>query len=238
MGLWTAGPSKAKLSAQEWISGGIMDIRKIALTILAALSAAACAHQAPVAVAPNLNVYSSYGEKLPGSYLLFVDGGALDTVVKPTGMNCSFHSYPVQLAQPFRQSVVKTVEQLVENVQVVDRPLTLADLQNQGKAGMIIVKAENINARLQVIEGFWSSSADSTVELTASLTVDAVPGGRLLGTSASGDGNGRSPAGAFCGESGKSIGVASEAAMKELLGQLGERMSNSPRLRDVRQAQR
>lgn len=190
----------------------------------------ACAYQAPVSVTPNLNVYSSYGEKLPGNYALYVSGEGFTGNVKPTGMTCAAHHFPLNVEAPFKESVVKTMQQLVENVEVVDRPLTSDELTRSGKRGMIIVRADTMVARIQFVEGFWSATGDANVELSANMSVDSSVG-RVLGTTADGSGNAQSDAGAMCGGGANAIGQAAEKAMKQLLGQLGERLSNSPRLR-------
>lgn len=187
----------------------------------------ACAYNAPVSVSPNLNVYSSYSEQIPGDYLLFVESDALQTVVRPTGMQCGAHNYPVDAREAFRTSVLRTIDQLVGNVQLVDRPVPATEL---GERGMIIVRAESLEVDLQFIPGFWSSTADVDAEITASASVD-LAGDRLFGTSASGDGDGQGDAGGACEGGAHAVGRAIEEAMTEVLGQLGERMSNSPRLR-------
>jgi hypothetical protein len=190
----------------------------------------ACAYNVPVGSAPNLNVYSSYTEKVAGSYALFVDTNSFMKTVKSTGYACSAHTYPLDLRNSFREATVKTVQQLVENVEVVDHPLTSEELKQHNLMGQIIVRSDDLNARVQFVPGFWSASADANVELSASLTVDGHDG-RLLGTTGEGAGNAQGEAGMYCGGGATTIGQATEKAVKQLLGQLGERLSNSPRLR-------
>jgi len=201
------------------------------LTIAAVgLMLVACAYQAPVGVSPNLNVYSSYGDKLPGTFALFVSSDGFVQDVKPTGLSCSYHHFPLDVQAQFKESVVKTVQQLVENVEVVDQPLSGSELAASGKRGMIVVRADTMVARIQFIPGFWTATGDANVDLSANMTVDT-QGGRLLGTTAEGTGNATGEAGQLCGGGANVIGQATEKAMKQLLGQLGERLSNSPRLR-------
>lgn len=205
-------------------------MRRLLCAAVCAVALSGCAYQAPVAVTPNLNVYSSYGDKLPGTYALYVSSEGLNEVVKPTGYQCSAHSYPLDLTSSFKSSVVKTVQQLVENVEVVDGPLSSDELARTGKRGMIVVRGDTIDARVQFIPGFWSASATSQVEISANMTVDTASG-RVLGTTAEGSGNAESDGGQLCGGGANAVGFAAEKALKQLLGQLGERLSNSPRLR-------
>jgi hypothetical protein len=180
-------------------------IRNIAPLALAAVMLSACSYNAAVGVSPNLNVYSSYTDKLPGTYLLYVEGDAFSRVVKPTGLNCSAHSFPLDFRDAFKQSVIQTMQQLVENVQVVDQPVPASDLARRGAKGMIVIRGESLNPRLMFIEGFWSSTPDATVEISSSLTVDA-QAGRLLGTTASGQGN--SQTSGSCGDGARALGTA------------------------------
>jgi hypothetical protein len=206
-----------------------MKVQGLALAA-SALLVTGCAYNAPVTVAPNLNVYSSYGEKLPGRYALYVDSEAYSQTVRPTGYQCSAHNFPLDMKDAFKQSVLQTMRQVVDDVEVVQSPLSSEALSRGGLAGQIVVRADSLTARIQFIPGFWSASTDSNVDLSANMSVDG-PTGRLLGTSAEGTGHAQGEAGAFCGGGANTVAEASEKASKQLLGQLGERLSNSPRLR-------
>lgn len=191
---------------------------------------AGCAYNAPVGVSPNLNVYLSYGDKLPGRYAVYVNADSFNTTVRPTGLNCGAHNYPLDLRESFKASALATVRQLVGDAELVESPLPATELARRGLTGQISVQADTIVARVQVISGFWSSTADSTIELTAGMNVDTGTG-RVLGTTAQGFGNAQNDAGSFCGQVAVAIGSATEKAVRQVLGQLGERLSNSERLR-------
>lgn len=161
---------------------------------------------------------------------LYIATDDFSRTVKPTGQQCSFHSFPLNMSAAFRDSTITTVQQLVENVEVVDRPLSVDELSRSGKKGMIVVRADNVDAHVEFIPGFWSSSATSQIEVSASLTVDT-QAGRMLGTTGQGQGSATGDAGMMCGGGANVVAKAADKAMKQLLGQLGERLSNSPRLR-------
>ncbi|MDB5437060.1 MAG: hypothetical protein JWR47_3317, partial [Phenylobacterium sp.] len=177
-----------------------------------------------------LNVYSSYDDKLPGSYALYVDSELFSQTVRPTGYNCAAHTFPLDMRDTFKQSVVKTIQQLVEEVEVVQTPLSGEALARSGKRGQIIVRADGLTARVQFIPGFWRASSEGNVELTANMSVDGA-NGRILGTTAEGAGTAQGEAGLMCGGGANAVATAAEKATKQLLGQLGERLSNSPRMR-------
>lgn len=190
----------------------------------------ACTYTTPVSVAPNLNVYSSYGTKIPGKFLLYVEADNLTTTAVANGQGCSFHKYPLDVAPSFRESVTGTMRQLVDEVETIDHPITTAEIAAQGAKGLIIVKGNELTARFSVIPGFWTATAEESVDMSASLTVDGVTG-RLLGTEAEGSGRSTVQGGGSCGTITNGLAEATEKAMKKVLGELGERFSNSPRVR-------
>jgi hypothetical protein len=205
-----------------------MKMRILALGMLAGVSA--CQHKAePLSVA-EYNVYSSYDGKLPGKYLLYIDASQLKKPVKPSDINCSAWTFPLALDSGFSGSVRKTFANLVTELEVVDAPIDRDGLKARGAKAMIIVKGEDVQARLRVVPGFWSAGIETDVEITASITLDG-PHGRLLGTTVSGDGNNQSDAGVACEGGAKSLVASAEPAMKEVLGRLGEALVNSDRVR-------
>ncbi|UXS00837.1 hypothetical protein [Agrobacterium tumefaciens] len=192
---------------------------------------ASCQYKAEPLTVATYNVYSSYEGKLPGKYLLFVDGSKLDKSIKPSDYNCAAHTFPLALSTSFSGSVRQTFANLVAELEVVQAPVAREELKARNARGMIIVKGEDVNARLRVVPGFWVAGMETEVEIAASITVDG-QSGRLLGTTVSGDGNGQSDAGLACEGGAKSLTQSAEQAMKETLGRLGEALTNSDRVRN------
>ena len=193
--------------------------------------AAGCTYSAPTNVNPATNIYSNYDDKLQGRYALYVDAEKLKEDIKPSGLACSAHTFPVDARSAFRTSTIKTFENLIEEVEPVDQPLTQIDLTARGLRGMIVVEVDDIDIDLKVIPGFWTSEIEADAEITAQLTVDGTTG-RLLGTAVEGEEDARSEAGGACEGGAAAIGEAVEEAMKEVLERLGERLTNSQRLRN------
>lgn len=198
--------------------------------VAAVLAVAGCQYKAEPMSVGAYNVYSSYGEKLPGKYLLYVDASALKKSIKPSDMNCAAHSYPLDLETGFSGSVRKTFETLVSEVEVVSQPADRADIVARGARGMIIVRGEELNGRLRVVPGFWVAGMETEVEVVTSITVDG-RNGRLLGSTVSGDGNAQGDAGGFCEGGAKALVESAEKAMKQAVGRLGEALTNSERVR-------
>jgi hypothetical protein len=192
--------------------------------------AAGCQYKAEPLTVATYNVYSSYEGKLPGKYLLYVEGAKLDKPIKPSDFNCSAHTFPLALSSSFGGSVRQTFSNLVTELEVVPQPVDREQLKARGSRGMIIVRGEDVSARLRVVPGFWTAGMETEVEIAASITVDG-PSGRLLGTTVSGNGNGQGDAGFACEGGAKTLTQSAEQAMKETLGRLGEALTNSDRVR-------
>lgn len=210
-------------------------LRKI-LIIFAALGVSACTYNASAPVSPAYDVYSNYDDKLSGQYALYVDSEELAGEYSVEGYACSAHNYSQDATGAFQQSVTKTFQNLVENLELVDQPLSARDLEARGYTGMIIVEAEDIDVRINVIPGFWTSDMSADVELAASLRVDGREG-RLLGTTVSGDDDAKAGAGAGCEGGAKALSEATSRALEDLMQRLGERLSNSRRLREAAEQQ-
>lgn len=201
------------------------------LVAAAALAAVAgCQYNAKPMPVATYNIYSSYGDKLPGKYLLYVDGSSLNKPIKPSDLNCAAHTYPLDMGSSFGSSVRQTLSNLVSEMEVVNAPIDRAELKARGARGIIIVRGESLDGRLRVVPGFWSAGIETEVEVSASIVVDGI-NGRLLGSTVSGSGRGQSDAGLMCEGGSKSMTDSAEAALKQVLGRLGEALANSDRVR-------
>ena len=204
-------------------------MNRIIIIAAVAVALAGCTYNATVGVTPALSVYSSHEGKINGRWALAIDVDRLADPGDVAGVGCSAHNYPIDMKSAFRASAVATIENLVEDVQLIDRPLPVATLADNGYAGQVILKSEELEAELQAIPGFWSGQIEGEVELTVSVIVDGRDG-RLLGTSVQEDGEVR--IGGGCGDGGEALGKAGEESLKRTLTVIGERLSNSRRIRE------
>jgi len=189
-----------------------------------------CAYRANTKVSPALDIYSNYDNKIPGRFALYVDADDLKSDVKMTGYNCAAYSYPVDASATFTSSVKKTFENLVDEIDIVQSPLDRTQISSGGYRGLIMVKAEDLAVDLRVIPGFFSAEIEADATIIARLTVEG-DSGRIMGTSVEGDKTYRTDAGFACDGGATAVGRAVNKAMKETLERLGERLSNSVRLR-------
>lgn len=202
------------------------------LVILACCALSACTYQSSASVSPSYDVYSNYADKLPGHYALYVDAEEMSGKFNAQGRICSAHAYTQDARAAFKQSAVKTFQNLVENVEQVDQPLTQSDLLARNLDGQILIEVEEMNVRIKAIPGFWSGEMEADVELAAGLIVDGQEG-RLLGTTVDADEDATTDAGSYCSGGADALSLATSEAIEELLQRLGERLTNSTRLREA-----
>ena len=198
--------------------------------IIVVLIATGCSYTATTDISPATNIYSNYPDRIAGRWALHVDADEMAGQFKVSGFVCSAHTYPVDARNAFSVSVERTLQNIMEDVEVVSNPIHREEIMASGFNGMIRVEARELEIDLTVIPGFWSSEMEADAELTVSVTVDGADG-RLMGTTIEGDDDYKAQAGGACEGGATAIGKAVEAAMKETLERLGERLSNSPRLR-------
>ena len=190
-----------------------------------------CQYRAEPVPVGAFNIYSSYDQKLPGKYLLLVDAVALDKDVRPTGLECSAHTYPLALSDAFRSAAVQTMGNLVHEVELVTAPVGRDELAGRGARGMIVVRGEQLIARLRAVPGLWSATIETDVEIVSSIIVDG-RNGRLLGATVSGTGRSEASAGGMCSGGATALGEAATQSMRQALTRVGEELSNSERVRE------
>ena len=204
----------------------------IALICAAALTGGACTYNATPDESPAFDVYSNYDNVLPGTYALHIDDSEFSGAFEFDGYACTAHTFPVDARSAFSSSVLKTFENLVEVVELVREPLDRTSLKEGGYAAQLMVRGEDMDARLALILGFWSSTVSADVELVASITAESAEG-RLLGTTVAGEEDEDADAGAACEGGAEALSLATSGAIKKLVRALGERLTNARRLREL-----
>jgi hypothetical protein len=194
------------------------------------LNLTGCSYNAAVLDTPSFSVASSFGSKVAGTWLLYVDAHSLEREVKTSSYACSFHKFPIQINGAFQSSVNETFANLLEHVEVVPSPMNLEQAKARGAKGIIIVRGDDVRPRLEVKPGFWSATMEAQATIVASLTVDG-PKGRLLGTTVEGQGFATSESGAACSGGAKALSDAVGQGMGDTMRKLGEAVTNSERMR-------
>ena len=190
-----------------------------------------CTYDAPTKISAAYSVYSNYDEKIPGIYGLHVDAEEMKQDVKATGHGqCSAYSYPVDARNAFTQSVYGTFEKLVEEMRRVDKPIPATNLRAQGIDGMIRIKVENLEADFTPIPAGWVWLLEADSEITASIQIVGHEG-NLLGSTIEGSDEYGHSAGLWCEGGSVAVSKSVEASMKKTMDRLGERLTNSVRVR-------
>src|ERR1700722_14650722 len=162
--------------------------------IIGALTLTACAYKATPLDAPSYNVVTSFSNKVPGKWLLAVDGTALNQTIKPSGYACSAHSFPLELSDAFRSSVLETLKNVFENIEEIPAPIPGDQAPKRGASGIVVVHGEEVRGRLDVQPGFWQANMKTEVIIVSSTYVDGASG-RMFGTTVEGQGIADSEAG-------------------------------------------
>ena len=121
-------------------------IPKTHVSLLAtALICCGCSYRAEVLETPSFNVASSFGSQIPGLWFLYVDGSALDRPVKTSTMACAAYKFPIIVSGPFTTSVKQTLDNVVDQIEVVSGPVDRSQLQSRHARGIIIVRGGEAN---------------------------------------------------------------------------------------------
>lgn len=191
-----------------------------------------CTFNAAVNISPAHDISSNYSGKVNGKLAFYTETRPFDNVVAMNDGNiCSGHTYKINAAQPFTASAFQTFTNLVENIEEVHAPIPRNELAVRGLTGMIILRGENIRSRLSITSKFFYDTVRADTNITASLSVLG-HSGTLLSITSSQDGVVQhSDWWGMCDSVTKTISMATEEAMKRLLFTLGERFTNSSRIR-------
>jgi len=189
-----------------------------------------CAYKVEPVATPSYNVVSSYGEKVPGTWLLYVDAAQLDRPIKPDGYACSLHSFPLQLSSPFGSSIRQTLENVLQSVEEVPSPVSREQIRARDARGLIIVRGEEVRSHIEAKPGFWTPEMEGQVSIIASVAVDGTQG-RLFGQTFEGQARGNASGGFACEGGAKGLASAAGTAMGDVSRKIGEAISNAERIR-------
>lgn len=204
-------------------------MKKLAV-IFCVLGLTACTYKVNPTAVPSYDLVTAYSDPVPGLWLLYIDASALQRPIKPDGYACAVHSYPIEMAEPFRSSMRQTLKGVMAQIEEVQSPPTLADVAARKAKGFVIVRGEEVRARIEMKPGFFMNSMYGDATVVASVTVDGKEG-RMYGRTFQGDASGAADAGFACEGGAKGLAEAASKATGRLAREIGEGLSNEPRLR-------
>lgn len=168
---------------------------KKASVVLLAVLATGCAHQA--SVSSTSAAYEIRTDKVRAGKAYVVVARDLE-VLEPTvksGYVCGAHSYPLQAGPAVKSSIMKTMEAAYKEV------VSVPSRNEAQKDGHVYVFAlDEFSPKLRFTPGFFSATADASVEMAMRTSAVAPDGKDLVSTTVRGYGaettDGECPVGA------------------------------------------
>jgi hypothetical protein len=199
-------------------------MKKLVWAVLPLL--AACAHEVPLtAQTGGSEVMTSKVSKHPAQVIVSQDILGAAPVVKP-GYLCGAHSYPLNIGPIITQSLQRTLESAFSRVEVSPTPVATAP-----DAVVFKFDLESLDPRVRFIPGFWSGTADSSVDIGIRVHVTKADGSELITSIFRGQGHdtedGACPVGA------QSLERASEQAIRSAMENLVDKVINTDALKAV-----
>lgn len=146
-------------------------MKKYALILGLVALASGCAHQANVvSTSAGYEVRSDKVNNGKAYVYISQDLDSLERIVKP-GHICGAHTYPLDAGPAVRASIMKTMEAAYK--QVISVPSRSAA---QSDAPMFAFSLDEFNPRLRFVPGFWSATADSSVEMAIKTSTTGIDG--------------------------------------------------------------
>lgn len=193
---------------------------------------AGCSYSANVPVSPARDVITSYGNPVPGKWLLYVDTQGLDARTKTEQFACSAHRFPVKAVASFNASAVQAIKGTVENVEVVQNPINAEKAAQAGAHGVIVIQAESVRPQLDFKPGFGIATMAAQATVVAKVTVDSRQG-RLMGQTVIGKGASTANVGVSCEGGAAALSGAVSDAIADAMRNAAEAIANSSRVRSA-----
>ncbi len=191
-----------------------------------------CAYNVKPISMPALQIYSSYDEKIPGTWVVIIDDSAKNVVreISASSYVCSAHKYPINIGDTIAISIKRTMDSIFENVIERSNMPTSDELQQIDAQGTVLVKMDTFEPRLRCSMGFWSGSCTASTDIEFGVIVRGQQG-RLFATSVSDSATTDGDSGVACEGAANVLGESISKSVREALERMGERLSNSPKLR-------
>jgi hypothetical protein len=208
-------------------------MKSYSIAAIFAFTLSGCAYEAKPISTPAFDTVTSFASKVPGKWLLYVDGSRMDATIRPRDINCSAHTFPLLGSSAFGGSTRQTLANLFERIEEVQTPVPASEARSRGARGIVVVRAERLDGFVQLVPGFWTAKIVSDLEATASVQVDGA-NGRLFGQTFDARGRDEADAGFACGGGAESVQRAAQKAMRDLVRRVGEGVANSERVRGAK----
>jgi hypothetical protein len=206
-------------------------LRVILLIIFAA---SGCAYNVQPVSTRAVNLYSAYENKIPGNFVLVMDNSLrnVNREITPASYVCGAHRFPITVGDSVAISIKQSLDAVFEQVREQGSAPPADQLNSLGLNGVILIRLDDFSPRILCHKGFFSGTCTASTDLSLGVTVRG-SGGILASMAASGSKTADGDAGVYCSGGADVLGDSITRATRDALERLGERLSNSPKLREA-----
>jgi hypothetical protein len=191
-----------------------------------------CAYSVKPISMPAVNIYSSYDDKIPGTWIIIIDDSAKNVLreIRASSHVCSAHTYPIYFGDAITTSINRTMHSVFENTIERTNMPTFEELQQIGAKGIVLVKMDTFEPRLRCSMGFWSGTCTASSDIGFGIIVRRQHE-KLFAASVGGSKTIDGDSGNACEGAVSILSESISKSVREALERMAERLSNSPKLR-------
>lgn len=196
--------------------------------LLSTLLVAGCSWNAlnsKPSIAPVHVAFTDFAKPHPGKYLLHVSGVGFDQNVLVGGLVCTSHEFPLQIAHSFDESVKKSLDNMLEKVEIVPAAMTGTQIKAAKARALIVITADKLSGHLLVSPGFLTKESKAKVQISARVQV-IKPKGMLLDEHVSSEDTASHTIGR-CLDAHKPVSAAASKALNQLVERIGNAILKS-----------
>jgi hypothetical protein len=225
-------PSKPKTKKAACTFAAVPGL--LLLAVLASLQG--CSYHVPTDVSPAVNIYSSYGNKIPGKYYLVLDDDMknINRKIAPTSHICSAHTYPINVQSAFSVSVTSTLENVFEEVVETRQMPDAAFLRKNNGDGVVFVRLKRFEPRIRFLPGFWEATALSKCDLVFEVSIKNARNRQIAHTTFGASRSAEGASGEFCSQGAEILSRNIYETTREAMERLAEKIANHAALRQGR----
>jgi len=198
-----------------------------------------CSYAVKPAPSPAVNIYSSYDEKIPGTWVIvpYENISSIHKEIKTGTSVCIASKYSVNVGDTIDNSIKRTMRSIFENIVEHTSMPTNIGLKNLEANGSILVSLDTFEPKIRCSTFGGVCSGSSDIKLGV---VVRGKSGKLFATSVEDSAIVDSDSATTvdrptqgCSRLAYLISEAISKNIKSALEKMGERLSNSPKLREI-----
>ena len=120
-----------------------------------------------------VNIYSTYDEKIPGTYALVLDESIrnVNREIAPTTHQCRAHRYPIVVGDALAVSIKRTLDSIFESV--IESSVVPGNDRSPGREidGTILVRLDDLSPRVTCSPGFWGATCMASTDISFGISV-------------------------------------------------------------------